>query len=771
MVLLVCASVSAPARAEVQTVRGDYRSDRVTFTVTFSEASSYHDGWDFQLFIDADGNHSTGYARGFDLIVRGVELASPDEVYLRETLGGDGAGGWGDSVATVPFIVADARHLTFDVPLGAEFGLADGRFRFDFESYYDGALQSAVRDMFTTAGTCTADGDCDDDLFCNGAEFCLGGTCQSGSDPCPGTMCDEDLDDCVTCTGDADCDDGLFCNGDESCAEGKCESGDAPCPTGTCNEALDRCDTCIVDADCDDGLFCNGNEFCVDGSCLSGEPPCPPDSCNETLDRCDSCSGDADCDDGLFCNGSEYCIDGTCHSGVIPCPPNSCNESLDRCDVCYGDADCDDGLFCNGSERCVDGGCEPGAEPCPDRPCDEATDQCEPLECVTSEPVWQSRNFELRSERFTIRFNATPHGGSIDALTGLSFGEAEEFADSVLTVRFNIHGRIDAWNADALKPWDPDSMGWYDADTEIPYTPGTNYEFQVVVDPPTGRYDVYVTPDGGSEQLLAQGFTFRTPMGGMDGLDHWHTWAGIGSHEVCDPRFDECRTDADCDDGDFCNGRETCTGGTCQWGADPCPGQGCSELGDECYPMFDADDDGDVDLDDLADFIACLTGAGRRASVPCRDAHDRDGDRDVDLLDYADFQVAFTGGRLQPQRFGDWDRDGHVDLDDFGSLPGCLAGPGRETDPACRIYDADHDGDVDTLDFASMQKAIGGADVTWVGDWDESGFVDLADCQVFTICMQGPDEVMAGGCVAFDFNHDARIDLADFAAMQRAVAD
>ena len=31
---------------------------------------------------------------------------------------------------------------------------------------------------------CEADADCDDGLFCNGAETCNDGTCQAGSDPC-----------------------------------------------------------------------------------------------------------------------------------------------------------------------------------------------------------------------------------------------------------------------------------------------------------------------------------------------------------------------------------------------------------------------------------------------------------------------------------------------------------------------------------------------------------------------------------------------------------
>jgi len=44
----------------------------------------------------------------------------------------------------------------------------------------------------------------------------------------------------------------------------------------------------------------------------------------------------------------------------------------------------------------------------------------------------------------------------------------------------------------------------------------------------------------------------------------------------------ECAVDADCDDGLFCNGVETCNAGSCVAGSDPCPGQGCDESGDVC---------------------------------------------------------------------------------------------------------------------------------------------------------------------------------------------
>src|SRR5687767_4606357 len=58
---------------------------------------------------------------------------------------------------------------------------------------------------------CTEDADCDDALYCNGAERCdpahpsAGADgCVAGVDPCAGTRCDDDLDECVCDVPDAD---------------------------------------------------------------------------------------------------------------------------------------------------------------------------------------------------------------------------------------------------------------------------------------------------------------------------------------------------------------------------------------------------------------------------------------------------------------------------------------------------------------------------------------------------------------------------------------
>jgi hypothetical protein len=44
-----------------------------------------------------------------------------------------------------------------------------------------------------------------------------------------------------------------------------------------------------------------------------------------------------------------------------------------------------------------------------------------------------------------------------------------------------------------------------------------------------------------------------------------------------------CSSNAECDEGQFCNGAETCSGGTCQAGSNPCAaGETCDEGTDQC---------------------------------------------------------------------------------------------------------------------------------------------------------------------------------------------
>jgi subtilisin family serine protease len=250
------------------------------------------------------------------------------------------------------------------------------------------------------------DGQCDDGLYCNGAETCHATLdCQAGTAPdcddgvgCTDDSCNEGTDSCDNIPNDANCDNGLWCDGAETChATLDCQVGSDPCPGQVCLEATDACVDCTGDPDCDDGLYCNGAETCTGGTCQAGTAvdcddgvACTDDSCNEAIDACDNVANDANCDNGLWCDGAETChptLD--CQSGTAPdcydgvgCTDDSCNEGTDSCDNIANDANCDNGLFCDGAETChatLD--CQAGSDPCPGEDCDEVNDVCVPIAC------------------------------------------------------------------------------------------------------------------------------------------------------------------------------------------------------------------------------------------------------------------------------------------------------------------------------------------------------------------------------------------------------
>ncbi len=233
----------------------------------------------------------------------------------------------------------------------------------------------------------------------------------------------------VPCGQDADCDDGLFCNGAETCVLETCVPGEPPpqpvCAPDpyTCTAAVPLCDeaadlvTCqrvLQDSLCSDGDFCNGAERCnpddpdADAStgCVAGVTPSCDDGVSCTDDGCDPLSGcvhvaSLRCDDGLFCNGVESCNPGTSAadpvSGCVPGTAPNCDDHIacttgDTCDEatrgCVNlpdDSLCADDSLCDGLETCEPAvGCVAGepvvcgddGKACSVEHCDELTGAC-----------------------------------------------------------------------------------------------------------------------------------------------------------------------------------------------------------------------------------------------------------------------------------------------------------------------------------------------------------------------------------------------------------
>lgn len=164
---------------------------------------------------------------------------------------------------------------------------------------------------------CSSDAECNDGLYCNGAETCVANVCQPGTPPVCG-------------------DDGLFCNGAEFCDEAAdaCGSTGNPCGAGTeCDDDSDLC----VPLNCGNGT-CELGENCTN---------CPSDCIGAQNGTCSACfkgecdgschpvKDGADCADCLpnYCCGNGVCENGefltTC---PLDCSASTCVPTKKTCD-------------------------------------------------------------------------------------------------------------------------------------------------------------------------------------------------------------------------------------------------------------------------------------------------------------------------------------------------------------------------------------------------------------------------------------------------------
>jgi hypothetical protein len=464
---------------------------------------------------------------------------------------------------------------------------------------------------------------CSDGLFCNGNETChptLG--CQPGTPPncndgiaCTVDTCDEAHDTCVHTPNNGACDDGQFCNGAETCnpASG-CQAGTPPncndgiaCTVDSCDEAKDTCKHVANNAACDNGLFCDGAEYCDPlNGCKSGTPPncndgvaCTVDSCDEANDTCKHTPNDAACSNGLFCDGAEFCdpVLG-CQDNTDPCaPPLKCDEAHDRCVTCLTDVQCNDGLFCNGAETCnqATGTCAAGTPPscsdgiaCTVDVCNTTTDQCEhtPNNGACSNGLFCDGD-EVCDAALGCKPGAPPN---CDDGIACTVDACDEAADTCTHTANNAacsdglfcNGAETCHPTNGCQPGTP---------------PNCNDGVPCTVDACDEAADTCThTPANSlcSDGLFCNGVETCNPALGCQTGTPPNCNDGIGcTVDVCDEANDRCEHPPDdslCNDGQFCNGVETCDPLLgCKAGTPPncsdgvmCTVDACDEVHDTC---------------------------------------------------------------------------------------------------------------------------------------------------------------------------------------------
>lgn len=183
-------------------------------------------------------------------------------------------------------------------------------------------------------GECMIDANCSDEIFCNGVETCnlVSYTCEAGSSPCgdlvscTDDICYEGNQTCQNLENDANCNDGLFCNGAETCDDViDCQAGSDPCSGQMCNDGIDVCTDCMANSDC--GTDFSGSNYCAGKNVYSNlteylcnNPGFPWASCSYSVSAifqvgcsnrcysgaCITCDYNSDCGESYW-TGETYC--------------------------------------------------------------------------------------------------------------------------------------------------------------------------------------------------------------------------------------------------------------------------------------------------------------------------------------------------------------------------------------------------------------------------------------------------------------------------------
>jgi hypothetical protein len=421
---------------------------------------------------------------------------------------------------------------------------------------------------------------CDDGDGCTQGDVCADGACTSGAsatcadgNPCTDDACDGKLG-CVFTANVLDCDDKNSCTIGDSCVEGNCIGlGDLSCDDGNpCTE-----DACLADGGCthvnvvglcNDGDACTVNDMCVDGTCISGAPiscndgnPCTDEVCDGG--DCLFTSNVTDCDDGNACTTVSSCKNGACQgTDMLTCgDDNPCTN--DVCDVESGciftanQAPCDDGDACTTNDTCVEESCASGAP----ISCDDGntcTDEvCDGGDCLFTPNVVDCDDGNVCTTVSNCK------NGACQGTDMLTCGDDNPCTDDVCDVE---SGCIFTANQAPCDDGDACTLGdaCVDGDCEV-------------------GLDILACDDG----LFCNGNETCDSQAGCVGGEPPVLDDGVScTVDMCDEDADAVTHGADdafCDDGSFCNGQEVCVSDMgCQPGEAPDTDDGVACTVDAC---------------------------------------------------------------------------------------------------------------------------------------------------------------------------------------------
>ena len=347
----------------------------------------------------------------------------------------------------------------------------------------------------------------------------------------PGTFC-------VACTNNAECGDGLFCNGTETCAGGICEPGGNPCPGQVCEEDSDTCfDILPLMLTVGDGAGYRGSWHNRVGVAL-----------DNPVDKVKAIQMD-------ICNPDDLLIFTAC-KGIDRAADFHCEMSEER------DNGCVTLMLLSLDGAIIEKGNGPIVELTYDISRDAPEDTC--------------RDFNLLYNMLAADVSGNP----MDVTT-----EGGPFCF------YNCSSYQDCSDGVLCNGPEPCTDGICQPSTGIDPCPP-----DYVCDERIDKCRSYVfcdTDEDCDDGLFCNGqeICYHARGNVQDKVVPFAN-CGDGSApcppELCDEDNDvcwECLEDAECNDGLFCNGEESCVNHSCQPGTDPCPGQMCDEKTDQCLPL------------------------------------------------------------------------------------------------------------------------------------------------------------------------------------------
>jgi hypothetical protein len=243
---------------------------------------------------------------------------------------------------------------------------------------------------------------CNDGNACTQTDTCASGVCLGSNlivctaqSQCHNIgTCNPDTGVCSSPqkTNGTSCNDNNACTTGETCQDGTCSGGTATVcdgatqckEAGTCNPATGVCSypNKAEDTPCDDANACTQADVCRSGTCTGTDPVvCTAQSQCHNVGTCDTATGACSnplksngtpCDDGTLCTQGDTCQSGTCTpTSTVTCTALSPCHDVGTCDPTTGvcsnppksnGAPCDDGDACTQNDTCQDGFCD-GADP------------------------------------------------------------------------------------------------------------------------------------------------------------------------------------------------------------------------------------------------------------------------------------------------------------------------------------------------------------------------------------------------------------------------